>query len=112
MYFSGASPYTNGITAHGNWKYSFANSFGCHHVMNPDPYKGLFGGKACRDSPVQALRSCECADGQCAAGPAYLNQMDEVFKYTLPKGGRVAGFFAESMQVWVCLNFQANVLHF
>ena len=67
--------------------------------MNPDPYKGLFGGAHCRDSPVQAQRPCQCQVGECAAGPAYLDQMDEVFKYSLPKGGKVAGFFAESIQV-------------
>ena len=97
--YHGASPYTNGLTAHGNWKYGFANSFGTHHVMNPDPYKGLWGGAHCRDSPVQTERQCQCQDGLCAAGPKYLDQMDEVFKYSLPKGGKLAGFFAESIQV-------------
>jgi len=96
--YHGASPYTNGLTAHGNWKYGFANSFGTHHVMNPDPYKGLWGGAHCRDSPVQAQRQCQCGNGLCAAGPKYLDQMDEVFKYSLPKGGKLAGFFAESIQ--------------
>ena len=49
---------------------------------------------------MQALRDCDCPADHCAAGPAYLNQMDEVFKYSLPKGGKVAGFFAESLQVF------------
>ena len=68
--------------------------------MNPDPYKGLFGGSYCRDSPVQALRQCNCtANGQCSATEAYLKQLDEIFKYSLPKDGKVAAFFAESIQV-------------
>ena len=67
--------------------------------MNPDPYKGLFGGAHCRDSPVQTLRPCICAAGTCSASEAYLEQFDETFKYSLPKGGQVAAFFAESIQV-------------
>ena len=69
-------------------------------------FRGLFGGKNCRDGPVQALRDCDCPADHCAAGPAYLNQMDEVFKYSLPKGGKVAGFFAESLQVFEAEYFQ------
>ena len=99
LYFLGASPYTNGLTAHSNWKFSFANSFGTQHVMNPDPYKGLFGGSQCRDSPVQTQRTCKCQEGSCQASQAYLGQLDEHFQYSLPKGGKVAGFFAESIQV-------------
>ena len=67
--------------------------------MNPDPYRGIFGGAHCRDSPVQALRKCDCAAGTCQASGAYLNQFDEVFKYSLPKDGKIAAFFAESIQV-------------
>ena len=70
--------------------------------MNPDPFKGLFGGSHCRDSPVQTLRSCGCPpQGKCEAADGYLNQFDETFKYSLPKGGKVAGFFAESIQVLI-----------
>ena len=98
-FFAGASPYTNGLTAHSNWKFSFANSFGTHHAMNPDPYNGLFGGAHCRDSVVQTQRKCTCQPTICEASHAYLNQLDEVFKYSLPKDGKVAAFFAESIQV-------------
>ena len=96
-----------GMTAHSNWKFNFANSIGTHHVMNPDPFKGLFGGSHCRDSPVQTLRSCGCPpQGKCEAADGYLNQFDETFKYSLPKGGKVAGFFAESIQVlYICYFF-------
>ena len=55
------SPYTMGLTAHSPWKFKVPAGFGVHHTMNPDPYKGLFGGKNCRDSPVQTQRDCEFA---------------------------------------------------
>lgn len=30
--YHGASPYTVGLTAHGTWKFPFANGFGIHNV--------------------------------------------------------------------------------
>lgn len=87
-----------GLTAHGVWKYNVPTGFGIHHAMNPDPYKGLFGGSKCRDSPCQVDRSCNCADGHCGASDAYLDQFEEVVKYSLPKGKSLAAFFAESIQ--------------
>jgi len=48
-----------GLTAHSSWKFKVPTGFGIHHTMNPDPYKGIFGGKNCRDSPVQVLRNCK-----------------------------------------------------
>ena len=65
-----------GLTAHGTWKFKTPMSEGIHHVMNPDPYKGLFGGKNCRDSPIQVLRDCDCGAGQCnATAGALLSQL-------------------------------------
>ena len=55
-------------------------------MMNPDPYKGLFGGKHCRDSPIQVTRNCDCQEGTCNAVGDYMNQYEEVVKYSLPKG--------------------------
>ena len=50
------SPMTMGLTAHGTWKYRVpASATGIHHAMNPDPYKGIFGGANCRDSPAQVI---------------------------------------------------------
>ena len=77
--------------------------------MNPDPYNGLFGGSNCRDSPVQTQRACNCQAGTCNASEAYLNQFDELFKYTLPKGGKLAAFFAESIQVGRVWNICASM---
>ena len=77
---------TMGLTAHGTWKFKTPMSEGIHHAMNPDPYKGLFGGKHCRDSPVQVMRDCSCQPGSCMAAGAYMEQFEEVVKYSLPKG--------------------------
>ena len=41
--YHGASPATMGLTAHSTWKYNTPHGFGVHHVMNPDPYRGVFG---------------------------------------------------------------------
>lgn len=95
--YHGASPYTVGLTAHGSWKYNFANGFGIHHAMNPDPYQGLWGGF--RDSPVQSVRAneSEVTDGVCSSADKYLEQLKEVLMYSTPKG-KIAAFFAESIQ--------------
>ena len=72
--------------------------------MNPDPYKGIYGGNKCRDSPVQVLgRNCDCDEGHCKAEEGYLEELEEVLKYSTQTGlggaGRnIAGFFAESIQ--------------
>lgn len=66
--------------------------------MNADPYRGEWGGKQCRDSPVQTTRNCGCLPNQCAASGKYVDQLEEVLRYSGPKG-RIGGFFAESIQV-------------
>lgn len=69
-----------------------------HHAMCPDVFKGIWGGKMCRDSPVQTHRSCECDRRTCQAADKYYQQLEDMFAYSVPRG-RVAGFFAESIQV-------------
>jgi len=98
--YHGMSHVTMGLSAHSNWKYQTPMGYGVTHAMNPDPYIGLFGGKHCRDSPVQVQgRDCDCAaDGACKATTDYMTQFDEVVKYSLPKGKSMAAFFAESIQ--------------
>ncbi len=99
--YHGMSPYTMGLTAQSSWKYKVVGSnLGVHHVMNPDPYRGVYGGAHCRDSPVQVSgRPCDCgAGGACKAEEGYLEQLDEVLKYSVHKGDSLAGFFAESIQ--------------
>jgi alanine-glyoxylate transaminase/(R)-3-amino-2-methylpropionate-pyruvate transaminase len=68
--------------------------------MNPDVYKGLWGGSHCRDSPIQTQQQCSCSPGEggvCQAGDKYLAQLDEVLTYSTPQK-KVAGMFIESIQ--------------
>ncbi|KAK3915939.1 Alanine--glyoxylate aminotransferase 2, mitochondrial [Frankliniella fusca] len=95
--YHGMSPYVMGITAHSTWRFDVPVAQGVHHAMNPDPYQGLWGGKHCRDSPVQTTRDCACSPDECEASSKYYEQLEEVFKYSLPRG-KVAGLFAESIQ--------------
>ncbi|XP_058056683.1 alanine--glyoxylate aminotransferase 2, mitochondrial isoform X2 [Anopheles bellator] len=96
--YHGASPYTMGLTAHSTWRYPLSGvSNGIQHVMNPDPYSGLWGGKHCRDSPVQTTRDCACREQDCCASDMYYDQLEQTFKYSLPRG-KVAAMFAESIQ--------------
>lgn len=71
---------------------------GTRVTMNPDPYRGIWGGKYCRDSPVQTTRSCNCTPDHCQASDRYLEQLDDVLSYEVNKK-KVAGIFIESIQV-------------
>ena len=96
--YHGMSPYTMGITSLNTWKFNVPNGFGIQQTMNPDVYRGPWGGKNCRDSPVQTDRNCECKPGECQACDQYVNQVQDVLQHSAPKGGKVAAFFAESIQ--------------
>lgn len=96
--YHGASPYTMGLTANGNWRFPLPGiNNGVSHVMNPDPFAGIWGGKHCRDSPVQTIRECDCTPGSCSAGQNYFKQLQETLKFSMP-AKRVAAMFAESIQ--------------
>jgi len=98
--YHGMSPYTMGLTAHSSWKFKVPTGSGITHAMNPDPYQGLWGGSHCRDSPVQTTRTCNagCPPDACFATDKYIDQLEEVFRYSCPKGESVAALFAESIQ--------------
>lgn len=76
-YHGGAST-TMGLTAHSTWKFNLPHSHGVHHAMNADPYRGPWG----RDDPE--------------AGPKYAADVKSLIDMATP--GRIAGFFAESIQ--------------
>jgi len=65
-------------------------------MLNPDPYRGIWGGSRCRDSLVQPDRQCACAEGQCTASDKYIEELQEVLETSA--GKQVAGFFAEPIQ--------------
>ena len=76
--YHGGSASTMQLTAHSTWKYNYPHSFGIHHAINPDPYRGPWG----HDDPQ--------------AGAKYAAEVKNLIDYATP--GCVAGFFAESIQ--------------
>lgn len=96
--YHGMSPYTMGLTSLSTWKFSVPAGNGIIQTMNPDVYRGVWGGKNCRDSPVQSSRECSCQPGECQACDNYVDQVKDVLIHSAPKGGKVAAFFAESIQ--------------
>ncbi|XP_022110098.1 alanine--glyoxylate aminotransferase 2, mitochondrial-like [Acanthaster planci] len=94
--YHGISPTLLGLTCLGNWLYDIPGGFGYHNAINPDPFRGPWGGKNCRDSPVQTIRQCDCAAGQCHAKDMYIDQLKDLLRYETPK--KIAGMFAESIQ--------------
>ncbi|XP_059608425.1 alanine--glyoxylate aminotransferase 2, mitochondrial isoform X1 [Phlebotomus argentipes] len=96
--YHGASPLTMGITAHSTWRFPLPGvSNGIIHAMNPDPFLGHWGGKHCRDSLAQTIRDCNCTEKCCEATEKYYHELEQIFRFSLPRG-RVAGMFAESIQ--------------
>jgi len=67
-----------GMTAHSTWKFNVPHSFGFHHAIAPDPYRGPYG----RNDPD--------------AGRKYAADVKQLIDYASP--GRIAGFLAESIQ--------------
>lgn len=66
------------LTAHSTWKFNVPSAPGVHHAIAPYPYRGLYG----YDDPE--------------AGRKYADDVKSVIDYTT--SGRVAAFFAESIQ--------------
>ncbi|MEO5720293.1 MAG: aminotransferase class III-fold pyridoxal phosphate-dependent enzyme [Chthoniobacterales bacterium] len=67
-----------GMTAHHTWKYNVPHSFGVHHAITPDPFRGYWG----RDDAE--------------AGRKYADDVKSLIEYATP--GQIAGFIAESIQ--------------
>ncbi len=67
-----------GLTAHRTWKFNVPHSFGVHHAMTPDPYRGSYG------------------SDDAEAGRKYAADVQELIDYATP--GQIAGFIAESIQ--------------
>src|SRR5437773_9533178 len=67
-----------GLTAHSTWKFNVPHSFGVHHAVVPDLYRGPHG----RTDPD--------------AGKKYAADVKQVIDFATP--GLVAGFIAESSQ--------------
>ncbi len=79
------------MTSHHTWKFNVPHSFGVHHAMTPDPYRGAWG----RDD----------AD----AGKNYAADVKSLIDYGT--SGQVAAFIAESIQgVGGCVVFPDGYL--
>ena len=74
--YHGGSPSTMALTSHNTWKFNTPHSFGVHHAVAPDLYRGRWTEPDC--------------------GPAYAGEIQNLIQ--LATSGRVAGFIAESIQ--------------
>src|SRR4029079_5460009 len=80
-----------GLTAHATWKFNVPHSFGVHHSITPDPYRGPWS----HSDPD--------------AGKNYAADVKNLIDYATP--GQVAGFIAESIQgVGGCVVFPDGYL--
>jgi alanine-glyoxylate transaminase/(R)-3-amino-2-methylpropionate-pyruvate transaminase len=76
--YHGGSALTMGLTAHRTWKFNVPHSFGVHHAITPDPYRGLWG----RDDV--------------GAGKKYAEDVKNLIDFGTT--GQIAAFIAESIQ--------------
>ncbi|MFL6583573.1 MAG: aspartate aminotransferase family protein [Chthoniobacterales bacterium] len=89
--YHGGNASTMGLTAHQTWKFNVPHSFGVHHAIAPDPYRGAFG----REDPD--------------AGKNYAADVKDLIQFGT--SGQIAGFIAESIQgVGGCVVFPDGYL--
>ena len=89
--YHGGGAATMGLTAHRTWKFNVPHSFGVHHAITPDPYRGLWG----RDDVD--------------AGRKYADDVKDLLNFAT--SGQIAAFIAESIQgVGGCVVFPDDYL--
>ena len=76
--YHGGSMQTMGLTSHHTWKFNVPHSFGVHHALCPDRYRGVHG----YSDPL--------------AGPKYAADAQSLIEYGTP--GKISAFIAESIQ--------------
>lgn len=76
--YHGGNMSAMGLTAHSTWKFNVPHSFGVHHAINADPYRGPWG----PNDPD--------------AGRKYAADVKNLIDYATP--GQIGGFIAESIQ--------------
>jgi alanine-glyoxylate transaminase / (R)-3-amino-2-methylpropionate-pyruvate transaminase len=76
--YHGGNAIGQALNSHHTWKYNVPHSFGVHHAMAPDSYRGPYG----YDDPE--------------AGKKYAEDVLNLIQYATP--GRVAAFIAETIQ--------------
>ncbi|EYC17636.1 hypothetical protein Y032_0030g2187 [Ancylostoma ceylanicum] len=87
-----------GATNIGTWKQPMPSGFGVLKAMAADPYGGPWGGKNCRDSPIQPKRDCSCKAGECEATDKYMQQFEETLRHDFPAATGPAAALIESIQ--------------
>ncbi|EDO34914.1 predicted protein [Nematostella vectensis] len=85
-----------GITSQSTWKLNVPTNIGFYSTMNPDVYRGPWGGANCRDSISQTDRACNCGPDECKASDLYAEQLEDLLIHSA--GKKVAGFIAEPIQ--------------
>ena len=89
--YHGGNAVTMGLTAHRTWKFNVPHSFGVHHAIVPDPYRGLWG------------------RGDVDAGKKYAADVKSLLDFAT--SGQIAAFIAESIQgVGGCVVFPDGYL--
>jgi alanine-glyoxylate transaminase/(R)-3-amino-2-methylpropionate-pyruvate transaminase len=89
--YHGGNAVTMGLTAHRTWKFNVPHSFGVHHAITPDPYRGPWG------------------HDDVDAGKRYAADVKNLLDFAT--SGQVAGFIAESIQgVGGCVVFPDGYL--
>lgn len=76
--YHGGNMSAMGLTSHSTWKFNVPHSFGVHHAVTPDPFRGVWG----RTDPD--------------AGKKYAADVKSLIDYAT--SGQVAAFIAESIQ--------------
>jgi alanine-glyoxylate transaminase / (R)-3-amino-2-methylpropionate-pyruvate transaminase len=76
--YHGGNAIGQALNSHHTWKFNVPSSFGVHHAMAPDQYRGPYG----YDDP--------------AAGKKYADDVSNLIQYGTP--GRIAAFIAEPIQ--------------
>ena len=75
--YHGGGQSTMGLTSHHTWKYNVPGGFGVHHALMPDSYRGVYAGDP-------------------EAGRKYGDDVQNLIQFGT--SGRIAAFFAESIQ--------------
>ena len=76
--YHGGGAGTMALTSHHTWKFNVPHSFGVHHALAPDTYRGPWG------------------DDDAGAGRKYAGDVQNLIQFAT--SGRVAAFIAESIQ--------------
>jgi alanine-glyoxylate transaminase/(R)-3-amino-2-methylpropionate-pyruvate transaminase len=76
--YHGGTSIPMALTAHGTWKFNIANSFGVHHALLPDRFRGPYG----YDDPK--------------SGEKYAADVADLIRTSTPQ--KIAGFIAEPAQ--------------